>query len=115
MLGLLLIYYIWKYYSELAVTYNKSKWYGLLGIASYYIGTFIGGFAIAMVALLSSGSNSIDGMNDFVLGLIAFPFGLLSVWSLYKILKKRWSNTAEHTDNDSNLLDGHLIEADLKD
>lgn len=115
MLGLLLIYFIWKYYYELTVTYNKSKWYGLLGIASYYIGTFVGGFAISMVALSSSGFNSTDGMNDFLLGLIALPFGLLSVWSLYKILKKRWSNTDEHLNNDSNSLDGHLIEADLKD
>ena len=44
MLGFLLIYFIWKYYSELAVEHNKSKWgYALLGIATYYIGTFIGG------------------------------------------------------------------------
>lgn len=115
MLGLFLIYFIWKHYSELAVTYGKSKWYGLLGIATYYIGTFIGGIAIAVVALLSSDSNSIDGMDDFLLGLMALPFGLLSVWGLYKILKKRWSNTAEHPNNDSNSLDGHLIEADLQD
>lgn len=115
MLGLLLIYFIWKYYSELAVTNNKSKWYGLLGIASYYIGTFIGGFVVAMVSILLSGSNAIDEMNDFVLALIALPFGLLSVWGLYIILKKRWSNTDEHSNSDSNSLDGHLIEADLKD
>lgn len=115
MLGLLLIYFIWKNYSELAVSHNKSKWYGLLGIATYYTGTFIGGFVIAMISVLLSGSNVIDEMNDFVLGLIALPFGLLCVWGLYKILQKRWSNTDEHLNSDSNSLDGHLIEADSKD
>jgi len=42
MLGLILIYFIWKYYSDLAIEHNKSKWgYGILCIVTSYLCRFV--------------------------------------------------------------------------
>lgn len=107
MLGLFLLYFIWKYYADLAVEYDKNRWaYGLIGIASYYIGSFIAGIILALISSLS-GSNFLDTMDDLVINLIAIPFGILSVWGLYKILKNKWAKTTKGLVNDS--LDGDLI------
>ena len=109
MLGFLLIYFIWKYYSELAVEHNKSKWgYALLGIATYYIGTFIGGLAIGIIDLLV-GTDLVES-NTIILSLIALPFGLLFVWALYKILENKWK-TQKFPEGDS--LDNDLLKSSL--
>ena len=107
MLGLALIYFIWKYYSELAVEHDKHKWgYALLGIACYYGGSFIAGFIIGITAVLL-GSNFMEETSDVVLGLMALPFGLLTVWGVYKILQRKWSRELKISDGDS--LDSDLI------
>ena len=111
MLGFLLIYFIWKYYSELAVEHNKSKWgYALLGIATYYIGTFIGGLAIGIIDLLV-GTDLVES-NTIILSLIALPFGLLFVWALYKILENKWK-TQKFPEGDS--LDDDLLKSNIKE
>lgn len=114
MLGIFLIYFIWKHYSELALVYNKNKrGYGFLGIATYYIGTFFAGIAIGIINsfvdthLLDESSSS-----NLVLSLISMPFGLLFVWGLYKILEKKWKT---NKDGDDNSLDNDLLESYNKD
>ncbi|MEZ4772635.1 MAG: hypothetical protein R3D00_05575 [Bacteroidia bacterium] len=90
MLGLALLYFIGKQYYELADDYDKSKWgYAILGVVSYYIGTFIGGILIAIAYELWS-SISIEQENSFIFNLIVLPFGILSCVALYQILKKNW-------------------------
>ncbi len=92
MLGLLLIYFIWKKFAELAVEYGKHKWgFAILGIAIYYVGSFIGGIIIALISMLMGNESFIEDQNSLVLGLIALPFGLLACWGLYAILKNMWS------------------------
>ncbi len=111
MLGFLLIYFIWKYYSELAVEHNKSKWgYALLGIATYYIGTFIGGLVIGFIDLFAD--TDILESNTLILGLIALPFGLLFVWGLYKLLENKWKNQ-KFPEGDS--LDHDLLKSNIRD
>jgi len=106
MLGFLLLYFIWKYYSELAFEYDKSKWgYFLLGVVTYYGGTFVGGFIIGFAAVLMG--SSIDSIPDILLSIIALPFGLLCVWGLYKILQNKWSKSAKGSDLNS--LDSDLL------
>lgn len=106
MLGIFLLYFIWKYYSELAVEFNKSKWgYGILGIAIYYLGTFVGGLIIGIVTVLMG--NDIDSVNDILMSLIAIPFGLLSTWGLYKILQYNWAKKMKESNYNS--LDSDLI------
>jgi cytosine/uracil/thiamine/allantoin permease len=91
MLGIVLIYFIGKRFYELAERYQKSQWgFAILGVASYYVGTFIGGIAIAIGAELL-GTTPIEEMNELTLSLLAFPFGLLAGVVTYQLLKSVWT------------------------
>ena len=90
MLGLALIYFIGKYYYNLAGYHDKNKWgYAILGIAAYYAGAFLLGVIAGIVIELFTNS-SVDDMNSFVLGLIGLPFGAGATALLYHLLKKNW-------------------------
>ena len=90
MLGLLLIYFIGKYFYDLAKSFNKNKWlFAILGVICYYFGTFVFGVLIAIIDDLFS-LYFLASINDVVLGLIALPFGVLSCVAFYFILKKVW-------------------------
>ena len=93
MLGIFLVYYIGKQFYELAEKFKKNKWlYAVLGVISYYGGTFIAGLFIGIVSEFGY-IPSIDNIGELVLSLIALPFGVLACWSLYAILKNNWSKT----------------------
>ena len=90
MLGLLLIYWIGKYFYRLAEKYKKSKWgFAVIGVVTYYGGImafgFISGIILAFVA-----PETLDNMNELLYGLMLLPFGLLSCYLLYKFLEKKW-------------------------
>ena len=97
MLGILLIYFIGKYFFELAEDHDKSKWgFAILGVVTYYIGTFIGGLILGILFLLFSWGN-IEEWNDIVISLMAMPFGIGSCVGLYFILKNVWEKKATQT------------------
>lgn len=88
MVGLLLLYFVGKAFYALSERHNRSKWgFAILGVGSYYLGTFIGGFVVAILYEVVL-EQSIDDMNDMLLGLMALPFGVLACWGFYKILEK---------------------------
>ncbi len=90
MLGLILIYFIGKYFYQLAEEYNKSKWgFAILAVVTYYAGTFIFGLLFG-IFLLSINSNFLETAPNIVISLIALPFGLLACYILYISLKKVW-------------------------
>jgi|TARA_B110000879_G_scaffold211921_1_gene306157 hypothetical protein len=91
MLGLLLLYFISKKYNELYHTYNSDKsWpYILLGIASYYGGSFVAG-ALGAIVSLTVFDYDIENLNDFYVGLLALPFGILTTYLIYKYLEIKW-------------------------
>jgi MFS family permease len=92
MLGLLLIFFIGKYFYELAQDYYKHKWlYAILGVVSYYAGTMIGGFVIAIGSDLFGWSINFE--DTLTLTLIAIPFGILSAVGFYFLLKRNWKNS----------------------
>ncbi len=104
MLGLLLLYFIGKYFYDLAGSYGKPKWgYAILGIISYYAGTFIGGLVIGFVYVQTSDPMAIDGIPDLALGLLVLPFGLAACWVLYTLLKRHWDK--ERTNRGGGTLD----------
>lgn len=107
MLGLLLIYFIGKYFADLAEQHEQHKWlYAILGVLSYYAGTFLAGILIAIgLELLSEAS--IDEMSDIALSFMALPFGLLACWGFYQFLKRKWSQVEVVAD--SGLLDDELL------
>lgn len=94
MLGLVLLYWIGKYYYNLAEQHKKSKWgFAILGIATYYAGIFFFGIIIAvLVEIIAPGAW--ENFNDLLLGLLMVPFGILSTYGLFKFLEKYWKKKA---------------------
>lgn len=93
MLGILLIYFLGKYFYELAVTFEKNKWlFAILGVVSYYAGTFLGGTILALMdAFFNWG---MDWDNDLLLSFLALPFGLATCGLVYYLLKRKWQKEA---------------------
>ena len=90
MLGLALIYFIGKYYYNLAALHEKSKWlYAIIGVASYYGGAFIFGIILGLVMEVGFDSSVAD-LNNATLGFIALPFGVGTTALVYHLLKKNW-------------------------
>lgn len=111
MLGLLLIYFIGRKFYDLAGVYDKSQWgYAVLGVLSYYFGTFIAGILLVIFSDLF-GLASIEEINDFVLSLVALPFGLLACWGVYLLLEKNW--TKEKVDDNPDILDFDFVKEEM--
>lgn len=90
MLGLLLIYFIGKYFYQLAEDNNRNKWlYAILGVIVYYVGMIVLTVVFGVIMSFTIYPYFFD-MEDILLTLIAIPFGLLSVWIFYSILRKVW-------------------------
>ena len=93
MLGLILLYWIGKYFYKLAEEYDKSKWgFAIIGIVTYYAGIFMFGFITGIVIELTA-PGAIDSINETLLGLMMLPFGILSCYLLYKYLDKTWEKS----------------------
>lgn len=102
MIGLFFIYWIWKSFTELAHDYGKNKWlYLLIGIASYYLSTMIGGF---VVGILSVVINGIDVNGDRFLNpgwnLLFVLCGLLGCFGTYKLLQYKGEKEIESSRKD---------------
>ena len=89
MLGLLFVYFLGKYFYDLAGQYDRHQWgMAILGVISYYVGSFIGAAAIAAYMEIWGGGAEI--LSDSTYGFIGIPFGLLLSFILYKILESVW-------------------------
>lgn len=99
MFGLIFLYFIGKYFYNLAGDHDKSQWgFAILGVVSYYVGTFIAGIAFVIgYELFDFGS--IDDLSDTVISLMGMPFGLLTCWGLYKILQRNWGKYEKFDEN----------------
>ena len=92
MLGLLLLYWIGKYYYKLAEKYNRSRWgFAILGIVAYYGGVIVFGMIVGIIIEIVS-PGYIETMNDLLLSVIIMPFGILSTYLLYKLIENRLEN-----------------------
>lgn len=102
MLGIVLIYFIGKKFYDLADNYKKNQWlYGILGVVSYYAGTFILGIFLGLYYEFGSSSGSIDDLGDLGLSLIAIPAGLLSCYIFYTLLERNWEKNKPLIDTTS--------------
>lgn len=90
MLGILLVYFIGRYFYKLAETYNKNTWlYAVIGVIMYYVGTAFAGLilgAFDAIFILE-----IDWSNNLLMSFIALPFGLGACYLFYYLLKRSWS------------------------
>jgi hypothetical protein len=106
MIGILLLYFIGKYFKTLAEMHKKKPWpWVILGIVIYFAGTFIGGIIIALLCNIIE--YDLELIPDVVLNLLALPFGLLLCWIVYFTLEKNWKNNSAA--NDVETIDSELL------
>jgi hypothetical protein len=107
MIGVLLLYWIGKYFYKLAEKYNKNKWgFAVLGIVVYYGGIIVFGISFAIIAEIVS-PGFIDTANETALSLLSLPFGALACYGLYKYLKKTWKKNSPMIDDSINEIGKH--------
>lgn len=107
MIGLVLIYFVGKAFYELAHDYDRSAWgFAVLGVISYYGGQFFGQFVLVFFLTLSG---SLLDINEFLLSIMALPFGVLICWGFYQILKRSWSRASANSSSSST----EVLDADL--
>ena len=88
MLGILFIYWIGKYFYQLAEKFNQNKWlYAILGIVIYYSGQIIGALLIAVVSELFDLGIDFDGVLINVVGIL---IGRIACYLFYLLLEKVW-------------------------
>ncbi|MFD2825546.1 hypothetical protein ACFSYG_03615 [Leeuwenhoekiella polynyae] len=94
MIGLILLYWIGKYYYQLAEAHGKSKWgFAMLGIVAYYVGAVVSGILLGIfIELIAPGY--FDTINDFLLSLMLLPFGIACTYLLYYYFKRSWERQA---------------------
>lgn len=67
MLGILLLFFIGKYFYKLAEKFKKSQWgYTILGVVTYYGGTIIFGLAFGIISEVIS-PGYIETVNETML------------------------------------------------
>ena len=108
MIGILLIFFIGKYYYKLAENHQRSKWgFAILGLALYYVGTLALGFIVGLFATLFNWL-WFETMDERLLGLMFVPAGLASTYFTYKYLEKKWKNEESMNPEDEHFLDGNI-------
>ena len=107
MLGLILWYFIGKYFYDLAEHHKKSKWgYAIFGIFSYYLGPIIFGLSLAVYSEINS-EFDIESIDSLAIDLLSIPLGLLSCWITYVLLKKRFERKSNSVSGD--MLDYEIL------
>jgi branched-subunit amino acid ABC-type transport system permease component len=111
MLGFVFMYFIGKYFYELAQKANKTNgimWlFAVLGVISYYVGTFVGGILIGVFAALFD--INLEYYPEFGITLMAVPFGFLLCFGFYTILKNTWKSKERETYiKDDDILDSNF-------
>ncbi len=88
MFGIILIYWVGKYFYQLAIEFNKSKWgFAVLGLATYYGSQLIVGFILAVLNEIFILGLDFEGVGINLLGI---PVGAASCYFLYNFLEKKW-------------------------
>jgi len=97
MLSILLFYFVWKRFSDLAVRYGKSKQYGWLGICCYVGGLLVIGMIFGLLNELLGWW--IDIENNTAIRFMDIPIGLTCCYILQLILEKKWKSEAVETES----------------
>jgi hypothetical protein len=107
MLALILIFFVGKYFYDLAGRYDRNKWgYAILGVITYYAGTFLIGIIIGVLGEFGV-INDVESIPTIVLTIVAIPAGALSSYLLYRYLENRWDKPTYEPPSD--VLDSDLI------
>jgi Na+(H+)/acetate symporter ActP len=109
MLGFIFLYFIGKYFYNLAIKHQKNKWlWAILGVLSYYTGTLVFSFILGIFWHLAYESDliatSIDDVPEMALNLIGIPLGLAATWIFYTLLRNNWEQN-NFSEGDKGFLD----------
>lgn len=88
MLGILFLYWIGKYFYQLAQKFNQNKWlYAILGLGVFYGSQIVTAILIAII------SEIFDLGIDFesvIINLVGILFGGIACYLFYLLLEKVW-------------------------
>ncbi|MFY0604788.1 MAG: hypothetical protein JXQ93_12690 [Flavobacteriaceae bacterium] len=102
MIGILLIFFIGKYFYKLAEQYEKNKWgYGILGVVSYYAGTMLYGLFYGIIYFSMYPDANEDSIDDLSFRLIAVVVGIVACVGLYFLLERNWKKNKKIDPKDS--------------
>ena len=92
MLGLLLIFFIGRYFYRLAEDYSQNKWlFAFLGIVLYYAAGIVFGVALGLMDLIFGWNLDFDNM--FGINLLSIPIGIAACYGFYVLLEKKWKKS----------------------
>ena len=92
MLGVVLIYFIGRYFYRLAEYYSQNKWlFAILGIVVYYAAGIMFGVILGIVDLVFE--LNLDFDNLFGINLLGIPLGIAACYGFYYLLKKKWEKS----------------------
>ena len=98
MLSILLIYFVYKYFRDLARKYKvKQEWkYSLIGVVAYFVFQFLFLFVWGVVEVINNPNYAdIDTSFNSGVGFLALLFGMLMLYFLHKYLEKRLQKQQE--------------------
>ena len=100
MFGLILIFFVGKYYYELAQDYYKNRWvYGIFGILMYYLGTALGGLTIGFLDYALNLNVDFSQFNLIIIGLL-FGTGLAAAVYFFLYFRWKWHAPLKNDDID---------------
>lgn len=104
MLGLLPLFFIARFYYQLAHEHNRSKWgFAFLGVGIALFAQILVGLVFGIV-LAMKGETEVTN-NGVVISWIALFISILVVLVVYKLLEKNWSNHPKNEKVKEDLLD----------
>lgn len=104
MLGLLPLYFIGKYYAELATAYNRKGWvFALIGVLIALASQFLLGLIVGFIAVMQNNESLLE--SELLLNLGAIMFSILVAVVVYKILESNWKKNPKTTPGREDLLD----------
>lgn len=88
MLGFVFLYWIGKYFYQLAQKFNKNKWlYAILGLAIFYGSQIIGAVLIAIISEIFDLGIDFEGV---IINLVGILIGGIACYLFYLLLEKVW-------------------------
>ena len=108
MIVLVLLVYIGRLFYKTAELYGKNKIaYTILGVATYYVGSFLFGLLIG-IYLLFTDSDMLKVFDSPEIGFSELPIGIISCVILYHSLKYFWAKEKDKKQVLDTLDDGIL-------
>jgi len=89
MLLVIIAFFIGRAFFNLSDKFEKNNWlYAILGALSYFIGPFIGGFALGILNEIFT--LGINWDNMILMTMLEFVLGFGSSYLFYFLLKRNW-------------------------